>query len=61
MKENKNIRSINNLGELHGYQEWYWLDSNLYLRCVTNKARIVGYYECHKASYETQLQTIFYI
>ncbi len=41
----KDIININNKGERHGYQEWYWFNGNLDYKCFYNNGIEVDYEE----------------
>jgi len=44
----KNIYNYNTKNELHGYQNWYFRDSNkLYFRGNYKNDRYIGYNESH--------------
>jgi len=55
MKQNKDIKTFNDKGEYHGYQEWY--DNNKpFLRCMAKNSKVVGYSEWYESK-----QTMFII
>lgn len=46
MKEE--IYNKNNKDQLHGYQEWYYIDDiTLWLRGLYKNGKPINYYECH--------------
>lgn len=48
MKENKDIRTKNKKGQLHGYQEWYFDgDGKLWIRANGKNEKPIGYWESH--------------
>ncbi len=55
----KNISNYNNKGELHGYQERYWLNGKLISKCFYNNGIQVDYDEFY--NYNSKLEKAFYI
>ena len=53
---NKNIQPINSKRELHGYQEWYWTNGQIWMKGVYKHGQRFGYLESHNAN-----RTNFYI
>ena len=43
----KDINPINNNNQTHGYQEWYWSNGKLWLRCIMKNGLDIGYEENH--------------
>ena len=61
MKENKDIRPVNSKGLYHGYQEWYYMNGNVKLRCMCKNGLVCGYFEWHSTEYRSIKRTIFKI
>lgn len=53
---NKEIKQFNYKNQLHGYQEWYYINNNPRLKGNFKNNRPVGYVELHYYK-----QTYFYI
>ena len=43
MNIDKNIRPFNSKGQCHGYWESYWIDGELYYKCVYHNGKRIGY------------------
>jgi hypothetical protein len=52
------IKNYNNKQELHGYQEWYYGNDDLWIRGTAKHDEPIGYEEIHEHKWS---QTTFYI
>ncbi len=56
----KEIENINNKGEYHGYQEWYFFNGQLMCKCFFNNGIKVNYQEYYE-HINGNLEKRFYI